>query len=118
MFNLLHSHSSVGRETETFPGVCSLGPSKGLSSDDLVPESMSGMWVHPMYDRIPLIVSVYDCSSERDWSGSVKETSSSSDSSPSSGYRSTTGRSEATLSESEVLEGSCLLAVSKALDRQ
>ena len=39
----LHSHSSVGRFTDTFPGVCNLGPAKGLSSAVVVPESMSGI---------------------------------------------------------------------------
>ena len=46
MFNLAifrHSHSSVGRLIETLPGACGLGPAKGLSSDVVVPESISGM---------------------------------------------------------------------------
>ena len=60
------------------------------------------------------MVSLYDCSSERDWSGSVRETSCSSDSSPSSGYKSTGGRSEEQLSESESLEDVSFLVVSKA----
>ena len=29
----LHTHSLVGRLTEILPGVCNLGPAKGLSSD-------------------------------------------------------------------------------------
>ena len=104
LLSLLQSHSSMGRLTDTLPVVWSLGPAKGLLSDVLAPESISGIWFHPIYDRIPLIVSLYDCSSERDWSGSVIETSWSSESSPSSVYKSTGGRSEVRLFESESLE--------------
>ena len=50
-----------------------------------------------------------------DWSGSVNDTSGSSESSPSSGYKSTGGLSELALSESESLDEVSLL-VSKAVE--
>ena len=64
------------------------GPDKGLSSEAVLALSKSGMFDQPMYDLMPLIVSLYVCSSDGVWSGSVAVRSCSSDNSPSSAYRS------------------------------
>ena len=75
---------------------------------------MSGTWDQPIKDRIPLIVSRYVCSCDKGWSWSKPVTSWSSDSSPSSVYKSSGGRSDKSLptSETELTELS-LLALCK-----
>ena len=69
--NFLQSHSSVGICTETLFGAGAFGPAKGLSSDGLE-LSISGTWVQPMKERMPLMVSLYVCSSDDGWSVSTK----------------------------------------------
>ena len=82
--------------------VAAFGPEKGLLSEAVLALSISGMSDQPIYDLMPFIVSLYVCSSEGIWSGSKAVTSGSSDSSPSSAYRSTSGRSENSLSVPEL----------------
>ena len=107
----------MGIWTETLPGVEDFGPEKGLSSEPVVVLSISRMFDQPIYDLMPLMVSLYVCSSPTAWSGSVVVQSWSSESSPSSAYKSTGGLSEKSLPEAELaleeLSRLCLYKVLK-----
>ena len=54
--SFFHSHS-VGKLTDILPVGCCFGPAKRSSSADQA--ELSGMCVQPMYDLMPLIVSLY-----------------------------------------------------------
>ena len=65
----------MGIATDTLSAGWAFGPVKGLSSDVEVAVSISGIYVHPMKDLIPIMISLQFCSCERVWSGSVAVTS-------------------------------------------